>query len=199
MAGAGCPRQRREGVIIALETFQNQEADGALPSRGGEECPSSPPQHPVPCTEVDPVGLLVPDHPEPLGAGAGRAEGVRSPRVIANSKEGRGKSWWRRRGKRRLFWGVGLSKLISLKKNRFVEKAPAPPRCPALLASPSCASWQERAGEPAGRSVPRPGAQDPDSLVSDLGDWGGGEQEELQQRKPNTLNKAWGEGRGGKA
>lgn len=39
----------------------------------------------------------------------------------------------------------------------------------ALLASPSCAFWQERAEDPAGHSVPELGAQDPDSLVSDSG------------------------------
>ena len=41
----------------------------APPSRGGEERPSLPSQHPVPCTEVDPLGLLTPDHPEPTGVG----------------------------------------------------------------------------------------------------------------------------------
>lgn len=40
----------------------------------------------MPCTEVDPLGPLMLDHPESTGAGAGGAEGVRSPSVIANSK-----------------------------------------------------------------------------------------------------------------
>lgn len=56
----------------------------------------------------------------------------------------------------------GYGKLLSLKKNRFVENSLAHPRWPALLASPSCAFWQERAEDPADHSVP---GQEPRTLT----------------------------------
>lgn len=72
-------------------------------------------------------------------------------------------------GKVTTVWGVRLSKLLRLQKNRFIENSLAHPR-----GRPSCLTiWcfrQERAEDPAGHSVPeRGGAQDPDSLVSDSG------------------------------
>lgn len=45
------------------------------------------PQHSVPCTEVAPWACSGRTTQSPR-EGAGGAEGVRSPRVIANSKEG---------------------------------------------------------------------------------------------------------------
>lgn len=55
----------------------------------------------VPCTEVEPLGLLLLDHPERTGVGGDGQRCVRSPRVIANSKEGRkeGRAGGRGRGR----------------------------------------------------------------------------------------------------
>lgn len=86
-----------------LRHFRIRKGTVALPSGGGEEGPSLPTP-----SILCPAQRWTPPTPGPACArpprahgsgGLGGAEGVRSPRVIANSKEGRGESWWRRRGK----------------------------------------------------------------------------------------------------
>lgn len=188
--------QGGEGVIIALETFEKQEGDSGAAQRGREEGPPLPPPASCALHRGGPPGAAHVGPPRVHGSrGAGGAEGVRSPSVIANSKGGRGDSWWQRRGGGyNSSWGVGLAKLLSLKKNRFIENSLAHPRrpAPAFLASPSCALWRE-GGRPSWSLCPWARAQDPDSLVSDSG-WGWRGARGLQQRKPNALKEAWGTG-----
>lgn len=70
-----------------------------LPSGGGWELPSPTPSILCPAQRWRPWACSCHRQPRAYGKGAGGAEGVRSPRVIANSKRGLGKSWWPRRGR----------------------------------------------------------------------------------------------------
>lgn len=124
----------------------------ALPS--GDGGTSLHPQHSVPCTEVASLGLLLLDHPEPMGVGgANGAEGVRSPRVIANSKEGGGEELVAEAGKVATLLGCWAIKTPQSEKNRFVENSClSPVACPSGLTI--LCFWQEKAEDPAGHSVP---------------------------------------------
>lgn len=52
-----------------LRHLRSRKGTVALPSGVGRKALPSRPRHPVPCTEVDPLGLLMLDHPESTGAG----------------------------------------------------------------------------------------------------------------------------------
>lgn len=59
-----------------LRHFRIRKGTVALPSGGGEEGPSLPtPSILCPAQRWTPRGLLVPDHPEPTGGGAGGGRG----------------------------------------------------------------------------------------------------------------------------
>ena len=103
--------QGGEGVIIALETFEKQEGTVALPSGVGRKALPSPPPASCALHRGGPPGSAhVGPHRVHGSRGASGAEGVRSPSVIANSKGGRGKSWWRRRGEVTTLLGHWASK-----------------------------------------------------------------------------------------
>ena len=97
-----------KGVIIALETFQNQEGDSGAARQGWGGTPLPPrASFLCPAQRWTPWACSCRTTQSPREWGATGAEGVRSPRVIANSKEGRG---WRRRGKVRTLLGRRASK-----------------------------------------------------------------------------------------
>lgn len=71
VAGQAALRKGGEGVIIALETFQNQEGDSALPSAAGQERPlAAPHPHPLALCALHRGG-----GPGPALAGPPRAHG----------------------------------------------------------------------------------------------------------------------------
>lgn len=83
--------QGGEGVTIALETLEKQEGDSGAAQRGGEEGPSLPaPGILCPAQRWTPWVRSCWTTQSPREQGAGGAEGVRSPSVIANSKGERG-------------------------------------------------------------------------------------------------------------
>lgn len=157
----------------------------ALPGGGGEEPPSLlAPSILCPAQRWHPWAHFCWKTQSPSGGGAEGAEGVRSPRVIANSKEGAGGRAGGGGGEVRTLWGVGLSKLLSLQKNKFIENFRAHPQWPAFPAS-HLVHLGERAEDPAGHPVPELGAQDPDSLVSDSGAKGSGRGASRGSQRPS--------------
>lgn len=82
-----------------LRRFRIGKGTVVLPRGGWEPFPPLP--APAFCAphrgDWGPLGLLLLGHPGPMGVGVGgdRAEDVRSPCVIANSKEGRRWKSWR--------------------------------------------------------------------------------------------------------
>lgn len=85
------------GSSLHLRSFRFRKGTVALPSGGGWELPPSPPPAFCALHSGGIPGFALARPPRAHGRGANGAEGVRSLRVIANSNNRLGKSWWRRR------------------------------------------------------------------------------------------------------
>ena len=88
-----------KGSSLHLRHLRSRRGTVALPSGVGRKALPSPALASCALHKGGPPGSAHVGQPRVHGSrGASGAEGVRSPSVIANSKGGRGKSWWRRRG-----------------------------------------------------------------------------------------------------